>query len=55
LFSEETQQLREQGELYLKIEPLLCDAWRAAEIAEDAAVNLKEYAVFAVCRLSMRR
>ena len=44
--------LRERNELYLKIEPLLCDVNRASEIAEDAAINAKEYTVFAVCQLS---
>jgi hypothetical protein len=53
IVSEEIQLLRERNDLYLKIEPLLCDVNRAAEIAEDAAVNSTEYAIFAVCQLSM--
>jgi hypothetical protein len=51
--SEEIQLLKERNDLYLKIEPLLHDACRAAEIAVDAIIDDKEYATFAVCQASI--
>jgi hypothetical protein len=53
IVSEEIQLLRKRNNLYLKMESLLCDVHRAAEIAEDAAVYGKQYSVFAACQLAM--
>jgi hypothetical protein len=53
IVSEEIQLLGKRNDLYLKIEPLLCDVNRAAEIAEDAAICGKQYAIFAACQLAM--
>ena len=44
--------LEERNKLYLKIETLLNDVCRAAEIAEDASIEEKEYTDFVVCQLS---
>jgi hypothetical protein len=41
----------ENSARYLAIEPLLCDVYRAAEIAHDAVADDKEYASFAVFQL----
>ncbi len=38
--------------VYLSIEGPICDVARAAEIAEDAVLGNKDYAVFAVTQLA---